>query len=113
MGDAYRRAHWCTGGRIRRCHYCIGTCPMTQIQQPDVDPQYTHDCTVCEQREVTPARASYCKSARAPITCLSCGEKIARAVKHCIVPMPKSNYIVVTDPQLLVGLNTSHKGGVR
>lgn len=45
------------------------------------------------------------------MTCLSCGEEQARAVKHCIVPMPKSNYIVVTDPALLVGLNSSHKGG--
>ena len=42
--------------------------------------------------------------------CLVCGEKRARMVKHCIVPMPKSNYIVVTDPSLLIGLNSSHKG---
>ena len=45
--------------------------------------------------------------------CLPCGETRAKQVKHCIVPMPKSNYIVVTDPALLIGLNTSHKGGVR
>jgi len=45
--------------------------------------------------------------------CLECGEARAREVKHCIVPMPKSNYIVVTDMALLIGLNTSHKGGVR
>lgn len=45
--------------------------------------------------------------------CLECGETRAKQVKHCIVPMPKSNYIVVTDPALLIGLNTSHKGGVR
>jgi ribosomal protein L37AE/L43A len=45
--------------------------------------------------------------------CLDCGEVRARDVKHCIVPMPKSNYIVVTDMALLIGLNTSHKGGVR
>jgi len=43
--------------------------------------------------------------------CLNCGEARAKQVKHCIVPMPKSNYIVVTDMALLVGLNTSHKGG--
>lgn len=42
--------------------------------------------------------------------CLKCGDKIARAVKHCIVPMPKSNYILVTDYELLKGLNSSHKG---
>ena len=46
-------------------------------------------------------------------TCLVCGEKSARKQVHCIVPMPKSNYIVVTDPALLQGLNSSHKGGVK
>lgn len=45
-------------------------------------------------------------------TCLACGDKEARQVKHTIVPMPKSNYIVVTDMALLRGLNSSHKGGV-
>jgi hypothetical protein len=38
-----------------------------------------------------------------------CGEKNALNYKHCIVPMPKSNYIVVTDLELLKGLNSSHK----
>lgn len=42
-------------------------------------------------------------------TCLSCGEKHALNYKHTIVPMPKSNYIVVTDIELLKGLNSSHK----
>jgi ribosomal protein L37AE/L43A len=44
-------------------------------------------------------------------TCLWCGEEEARSYKHTIVPMPKSNYIVVSDLSLLVGLNSSHKGG--
>lgn len=42
--------------------------------------------------------------------CLACGEQQARQVKHTIVPMPKSNYILVTDPSLLIGLNSSHRG---
>lgn len=46
-------------------------------------------------------------------TCMVCGEKEAQKVRHCIVPMPKSNYIVVTNPALLLGLNSSHKGGVK
>jgi hypothetical protein len=46
-------------------------------------------------------------------TCLACGDKQAKAVRHTIVPLPKSNYIVVTDMQLLVGLNSSHKGGMK
>jgi ribosomal protein L37AE/L43A len=45
-------------------------------------------------------------------TCLHCGEKQAREVKHTIAPMPKSNYILITDLSLLKGLNSSHKGGV-
>jgi ribosomal protein L37AE/L43A len=43
--------------------------------------------------------------------CMPCGEKHARSTKHTIVPMPKSNYIVVTDRSLLLNLNSSHKGG--
>ena len=38
-------------------------------------------------------------------TCLVCGDKAARATRHTIVPMAKSNYVVVTDLQLLKGLN--------
>lgn len=43
-------------------------------------------------------------------TCLPCGEQQARDRRHTIVPMPKSNYIVVTDHTLLQGLNSSHRG---
>jgi ribosomal protein L37AE/L43A len=44
-------------------------------------------------------------------TCLTCGEKAAKKVKHTIAPMPKSNYMLFTDLSLLKGLNSSHKGG--
>ena len=37
--------------------------------------------------------------------CLPCGEDAAKKVKHTIVPMAKSNYVVVTDMILLKGLN--------
>lgn len=37
--------------------------------------------------------------------CLSCGESIAKEKKHCIVPMNKSNYIVVSDISVLRQLN--------
>ena len=37
--------------------------------------------------------------------CLSCGDDHAKQVKHCIVPMNKSNYVVVTDYSLLKQLN--------
>ena len=42
-------------------------------------------------------------------TCLPCGEKVAKKHRHTIVPMHKSNYMVVTDLNLLKGIN--NKGG--
>jgi ribosomal protein L37AE/L43A len=45
-------------------------------------------------------------------TCLTCGEKHAKKVKHTVAPMPKSNYMLFTDLSLLKGLNSSHKGGL-
>lgn len=42
-------------------------------------------------------------------TCLVCGDKRAKERKHCIVPMHKSNYVPVFNPQDLVGINS--KGG--
>jgi ribosomal protein L37AE/L43A len=37
--------------------------------------------------------------------CLWCGEEQAQRHRHTIVPMAKSNYVVVTDKTLLKGLN--------
>lgn len=37
--------------------------------------------------------------------CMVCGEDDARGRRHTIVPMAKSNYVVVTDKTLLKGLN--------
>lgn len=42
-------------------------------------------------------------------TCLPCGEDEAREVKHTIVPMHKSNYVVISDRRDLAGIN--NKGG--
>lgn len=67
-----------------------------------------HLCTSCHWEKVP-----YKRWQLGFYTCLPCGEEQAKAVKHCIVPMPKSNYIVVTDHSLLIGLNNSHKGGVK
>lgn len=38
-------------------------------------------------------------------TCLRCGEVEAKAVKHTIAPMHKSNYVLITDMELLRGIN--------
>jgi len=37
--------------------------------------------------------------------CLPCGETAAKQVRHCIVPMNKSNYMLVTDRDTLKQLN--------
>lgn len=37
-------------------------------------------------------------------TCMPCGELRARARKHTVVPMHKSNYMVITDLTLLTQL---------
>lgn len=42
-------------------------------------------------------------------TCTQCGDEDARLVKHTIVPMHKSNYVVVSDKADLKGIN--NKGG--
>lgn len=61
-------------------------------------------CTSCAMEEVDPRRVVIGYT-----TCLKCGEASARKRKHCIVPMHKSNYMVVTDRNDLVAIN--NKGG--
>lgn len=61
-------------------------------------------CRLCASEQVTPERA-----ALGYTVCLTCGEAEARKRKHCIVPMHKSNYMVVTTREDLVGIN--NKGG--
>lgn len=41
-------------------------------------------------------------------TCLTCGEKSARAQTHCIVPLHKGAYQPITDMSLLKGINTKY-----
>lgn len=38
-------------------------------------------------------------------TCLTCGEAEAKQVIHTVVPMHKSNYVVVSNFKHLVGIN--------
>jgi methylphosphotriester-DNA--protein-cysteine methyltransferase len=61
-------------------------------------------CVKCQIEQVAPRRveAGY-------RTCLRCGEADARKVRHTIVPMHKSNYVVVSDMRDLKGIN--NKGG--
>lgn len=43
-------------------------------------------------------------------TCLPCGDKQARAMHFCVVPMNKSNYVVVSNPAELSMLNPKRVG---
>ncbi len=71
------------------------------------------------KNQTTMTNENYCKdcgdaypSARKQLgwlTCLICGELAAKLVKHCIVPMHKSNYVPVTNLEDLKGINS--KGG--
>jgi ribosomal protein L37AE/L43A len=42
--------------------------------------------------------------------CLPCGDEVAKKVVRCVVPMHKSNYVLITDRDLLTGVN--NKGGI-
>lgn len=38
-------------------------------------------------------------------TCLKCGEKETKNIKRTVVPMHKSNYVLITNRQELSGVN--------
>ena len=56
---------------------------------------------VCECGEEIDAR----RVAIGYFVCLSCGEKEAKKRKFCIAPINKSNYMMITDRELLKQLN--------
>jgi len=66
----------------------------------------TYHCTECDDF-IDPRRVNL-----GYMTCLGCGERAAREVKHCIVPLHKSSYTVLPAASaraLLPGIN--NKGG--
>ena len=64
----------------------------------------SNTCKTCKEVEVSKPRLLLGYR-----VCLSCGEKDARQVVHTIVPMHKSNYVVISNYDELVSINT--KGG--
>lgn len=62
-------------------------------------------CVACRTEQVAAKRveAGY-------RTCLRCGEADAKKVRFCVVPMHKSNYVVVSDRALLKCLNKVARG---
>jgi len=63
--------------------------------------------TMCVGGQVEPARADLLKEQGKPMTCLKHGDVLAkeRAKLYTVVPMNKSNYMLVTDHELLKQLN--------
>ena len=55
----------------------------------------------CRCGEVIPKR----RSILGYTLCMRCGEAKARLTRHCVVPMNKSNYVVVSDAAILRQLN--------
>lgn len=62
-------------------------------------------CTSCYAERVPPRRAALQAKEKKSPTCMSCGEKQAKQVKHTVAPMNKSNYMLFTDASLLKQLN--------
>lgn len=69
-------------------------------------PPISLSCRQCGD-DINPARALLGYK-----TCLPCGEDAAKQARThwCVAPMHKSNYMLITDPTLLAGLN--NKGGL-
>ena len=84
----------------------IQTTEQTEEQRnsPRNNPIRWRYCSLCGSNIEPPLRGSITS------LCKPCGEKRAREQTHCIVPMHKSNYVVVTDRNLLTGVN--QKGGL-
>lgn len=64
----------------------------------------TYNCIVCGD-PILPVERQVLSD-----LCKPCGEAAAKNYKHTIVPLHKSNYIVVTDRNILTGVN--NKGGL-
>lgn len=62
-------------------------------------------CVSCYGERVPPARAEIGYR-----TCMTCGDKIAKATTRTVAPMHKSNYMLITNREDLKGLN--NKGGL-
>jgi transcription elongation factor Elf1 len=73
-----------------------------ELKGPTMREPHAHQlvCTCCYAQRVAPARSRIGYT-----TCLDCGEKAAKQVKHTVAPMNKSNYMLFTDASMLKQLN--------
>jgi hypothetical protein len=59
---------------------------------------YGIECECGEEIDVRRYRLGYTK-------CMQCGDREAKARKFCVAPINKSNYMMITDLELLKQLN--------
>ena len=57
-------------------------------------------CVKCHDNTVPQARRQL-----GYLTCMSCGETAASKVRHCSIPLNKSNYMYVSDMEILKQTN--------
>jgi hypothetical protein len=62
-------------------------------------------CQECFGGTLSRARATLLIRDNKPLLCMPCGEAAAKKVKHCLVPMNKVAYMLVTDMETLKQLN--------
>jgi len=66
--------------------------------------KHTRDCIICG------SEVAHARWALGYKICMPCGEIAAKKVVRCVVPMHKSNYVLLTDVSDLKGIN--NKGGL-
>lgn len=66
--------------------------------------KHTRSCIVCG------GEVAHARWALGYKMCLRCGEAASKKVTRCVVPMHKSNYVLLTDVSDLQGIN--NKGGL-
>jgi ribosomal protein L37AE/L43A len=72
---------------------------MTKVTRPTLHPKQEHHCRHCGDDIGQKRWALGYKY------CLDCGDTLAKQKKYTIAPINKSNYTLITDPQLLKQLN--------
>lgn len=79
---------------------------MTTMTSATTSPELTGFlCTVCQINSVPAGRVALGYD-----LCLQCGEQHARQVKHTVLPLHKSNYMVPANREEIKGFN--NKGGL-
>lgn len=69
-----------------------------------IDETFTPQCKLCGSTYAAQ------RFAIGYVFCIPCGDDVAKQVRRTVVPMHKSNYMMVTNRDDLIGIN--NKGGL-